>query len=1085
MIESVIRWSVNNRIMVLLSAIVLSIAGVWAVKNTPVDAIPDLSDVQVIVKVSYPGQSPQVVEDQVTFPLTSALMSVPGVQTVRGYSFFGDAYVYVIFDDDTDMYWARSRVLEYLSQASSQLPPGVTPQLGPDATGVGWVYIYALENDTSQPNALDAGELRALQDWFLKFELQSVQGVSEVASVGGMVKQYQVIVDPEKLRAYNIMPSMIELALARGNRATGASVVEMAEAEYMVTAQSYIQSINDIKRLPTGVIKDGVSITINDVAHVVESPLMRRGVAELNGQGETVGGIIVMRYGENAKATIDAIKTKLEALKAGLPEGVNIVPVYDRSTLIDKSEETLSNKLMEELLVVGAVCALFLFHLRSSVVALISLPIGILAAFIVMKLQGLNANIMSLGGIAIAIGAMVDGAIVVVENLHKHIHQHAISSKQKSLKPMPLSAAKRWELAIRSTSEVGPALFFSLLIITVSFIPVFALEAQEGRLFAPLAFTKTYAMAAAAALAVTLVPVLAGYFVRGKIRSEAENLVNRTLSNLYKPVLTRLLHYPLATVAGAICLLVSMYWPLSHLGSEFMPELDEGDLMYMPTTYPGISVGKAREVLQQTDKLIATLPEVESVFGKVGRADTATDPAPLTMIETFIQLKPKAEWRDGMTTEKLKEALNALVQFPGLTNAWVMPIKTRIDMLATGIKTPVGIKIAGPDLAGIEAIGKDIEMQLKDVPNTASVYAERVVGGRYVNIDIDLQLAARYGLSIDDVHSILASAVGTKVVTQSVEGRERFPVSMRFLQHYRDTPESLSSMPFVTPSGAHITLGDIAKVRIADGPAAIKSENARLNGWVYIDIVSDSATGIDLGGYVEQAKAHLQKHLKLPPGYSISWAGQFAYLERAKAKLSLVIPATLAIICLLLYLAFKRLRDVALILATLPLALVGSVWLLYFLDFNLSVAVGVGFIALAGVAVEIGVIMLVYLKQYVEDALAKHQEGIMSNSRNDANGDTETGRDNDRAIDASLAHRDCVVRSAIVHAASARLRPVMMTSLSIIAGLLPVVYASGTGSEVMQRIAAPMVGGMASALVLTLLVLPCVFYLSITRGRKR
>ena len=1085
MIESVIRWSVNNRIMVLLSAIVLSIAGVWAVKNTPVDAIPDLSDVQVIVKVSYPGQSPQVVEDQVTFPLTSALMSVPGAQTVRGYSFFGDAYVYVIFDDDTDMYWARSRVLEYLSQASSQLPPGVTPQLGPDATGVGWVYIYALENDTSQPNALDAGELRALQDWFLKFELQSVQGVSEVASVGGMVKQYQVIVDPEKLRAYNIMPSMIELALARGNRATGASVVEMAEAEYMVTAQSYIQSINDIKRLPTGVIKDGVSITINDVAHVVESPLMRRGVAELNGQGETVGGIIVMRYGENAKATIDAIKTKLEALKAGLPEGVNIVPVYDRSTLIDKSVETLSNKLMEELLVVGAVCALFLFHLRSSVVALISLPIGILAAFIVMKLQGLNANIMSLGGIAIAIGAMVDGAIVVVENLHKHIHQHAISSKQKSLKPMPLSAAKRWELVIRSTSEVGPALFFSLLIITVSFIPVFALEAQEGRLFAPLAFTKTYAMAAAAALAVTLVPVLAGYFVRGKIRSEAENPVNRTLSNLYKPVLTRLLHYPLATVAGAICLLVSMYWPLSHLGSEFMPELDEGDLMYMPTTYPGISVGKAREVLQQTDKLIATLPEVESVFGKVGRADTATDPAPLTMIETFIQLKPKAEWRDGMTTEKLKEALNALVQFPGLTNAWVMPIKTRIDMLATGIKTPVGIKIAGPDLAGIEAIGKDIEMQLKDVPNTASVYAERVVGGRYVNIDIDRQLAARYGLSIDDVHSILASAVGTKVVTQSVEGRERFPVSMRFLQHYRDTPESLSSMPFVTPSGAHITLGDIAKVRIADGPAAIKSENARLNGWVYIDIASDSATGIDLGGYVEQAKAHLHKHLKLPPGYSISWAGQFAYLERAKAKLSLVIPATLAIICLLLYLAFKRLRDVALILATLPLALVGSVWLLYFLDFNLSVAVGVGFIALAGVAVEIGVIMLVYLKQYVEDALAKHQEGIMSNSRNDANGDTETGRDNDRAIDASLAHRDCVVRSAIVHAASARLRPVMMTSLSIIAGLLPVVYASGTGSEVMQRIAAPMVGGMASALVLTLLVLPCVFYLSITRGRKR
>ena len=1081
MIESVIRWSVNNRIMVLLSAIMLSIAGVWAVKNTPVDAIPDLSDVQVIVKVSYPGQSPQVVEDQVTFPLTSALMSVPGAQTVRGYSFFGDAYVYIIFDDDTDMYWARSRVLEYLSQASSQLPEGVTPQLGPDATGVGWVYIYALENDASQPNALDAGELRALQDWFLKFELQSVEGVSEVASVGGMVKQYQVIVDPEKLRAYNIQPSMIEIALKRGNRASGASVIEMAEAEYMVSAQSYIQGIDDILALPTGVIKDGVSITINDVAQVVESPLMRRGIAELNGNGETVGGIIVMRYGENAKATIDAVKAKLDSLKASLPEGVNIVPVYDRSTLIDKSVDTLTNKLVEELLVVGLVCAIFLFHIRSSMVALISLPIGILAAFIVMKLQGLNANIMSLGGIAIAIGAMVDGAIVVVENLHKHIHQHAVSSSQgasasqrdsasqvgagsaQSQTSIPtsakLSAAKRWELVIKSTTEVGPALFFALLIITVSFIPVFALEAQEGRLFAPLAFTKTYAMAAAAALAITLVPVLAGYFVRGKIRSEAQNPVNRALERVYQPLLTRLLNYPLLTLAGAFCLLLSMYWPLSQLGSEFMPELDEGDLMYMPTTYPGISVGKARELLQQTDKLIATLPEVETVFGKIGRADTATDPAPLTMIETFIQLKPKAQWREGMTTEKLKEELNALVQFPGLTNAWVMPIKTRIDMLATGIKTPVGIKIAGPDLAGIEAIGKDIEILLKDLPNTASVYAERVVGGRYVYIDIDRQLAARYGMTIDDVHSIVGSAAGGKVVTQSVEGRERFPIAMRFLQHYRDTPESLASMPFVTPSGVHITLGDVATVRIDDGPAGIKSENARLNGWVYIDISSDSATGIDLGGYVDSAKRHLSQNLDLPTGYSITWAGQFAYLERAKAKLSVVIPLTLAIICLLLYLAFKRLRDVALILATLPLALVGSVWLLYLLNFNLSVAVGVGFIALAGVAVEIGVIMLVYLNQYVSEALTSHA--------------TENGN----------TKKDELVKKAIVHAASARLRPVMMTSLSIIVGLLPVLYATGTGSEVMQRIAAPMVGGMASALVLTLLVLPSAFYLIVSRKK--
>ncbi|WP_334049692.1 efflux RND transporter permease subunit [Alteromonas gracilis] len=1056
MIESVIRWSVNNRILILLSALMLSVAGVWAVKNTPIDAIPDLSDVQVIVKVSYPGQSPKVVEDQVTFPLTSALMSVPGAQTVRGYSFFGDAYVYIIFDDDTDMYWARSRVLEYLSQAASQLPEGVTPQLGPDATGVGWVYIYALENDVNQPNALDAGELRALQDWFLKFELQSVEGVSEVASVGGMVKQYQVIVDPEKLRAYNIQPSVIDIALKRGNRATGASVIEMAEAEYMVTAQSYIQGIDDILALPTGVIQNGVSITIDDVAQVVESPLMRRGVAELNGKGETVGGIIVMRYGENAKATINAVKEKLEALKESLPEGVNIVPVYDRATLIDNSVDTLSNKLVEELLVVGFVCAIFLFHLRSSMVALISLPIGILTAFIVMKIQGLNANIMSLGGIAIAIGAMVDGAIVVVENLHKHLHQHSANAKATSYR---LTAAKRWELGIRSTSEVGPALFFALLIITVSFIPVFALEAQEGRLFAPLAFTKTYAMAAAAALAITLVPVLAGYFVRGKIRAEAENPVNRALERVYRPLLMRSLNYPLVTLIATLLLLVSMYWPLSHLGSEFMPEIDEGDLMYMPTTYPSISVGKARELLQQTDKLIATLPEVKTVFGKIGRADTATDPAPLTMIETFIQLKPKAQWRDGMTTEKLKEELNALIQFPGLTNAWVMPIKTRIDMLATGIKTPVGIKIAGPDLAGIESIGKDIETLLKDVPNTASVYAERVVGGRYIYVDIDRQLAARYGMSIDDVHSIVGTAIGGQIVTQSVEGRERFPVTMRFLQHYRDTPESLASMPFVTPSGAHITLGDVANVRIDDGPAAIKSENARLNGWVYIDVSSDSATGIDLGGYVAAAKKHLSDHLEVPAGYSLTWAGQFAYLERAKAKLSVVIPLTLSIICLLLYLAFRRLRDVALILATLPLALVGSVWLLYLLNFNLSVAVGVGFIALAGVAVEIGVIMLVYLKQYVSEALSMPES------------ETEDAH----------ANKDERVKKAIVNAALARLRPVMMTSLSIIVGLLPVLYATGTGSEVMQRIAAPMVGGMASALVLTLFVLPSAFYFVVLR----
>lgn len=1046
MIESVIRWSVTNRVMVLLCAVMLSIAGVWAVKQTPVDAIPDLSDVQVIVKVSYPGQSPQVVEDQVTFPLTSALMSVPGATTVRGYSFFGDAYIYVIFDDDTDMYWARSRVLEYLSQAAPTLPEGVTPQLGPDATGVGWVYIYALQNEASAKTPLDLGELRSLQDWFLKYELQSVEGVSEVATVGGMVKQYQVIVSPEKLRAFNIMPSAIEQALKRGNRATGASVIEMAEAEYMVTAQNYIGQISDIEAIPTGVFENGVSINIGDVANVVEAPLMRRGIAELNGEGETVGGIIVMRYSENAKATIDAVKAKLASLSASLPEGVTLVPVYDRSTLIDNAVDTLFDKLIEELIVVGLVCLVFLFHVRSSLVAMISLPIGILSAFIIMKLQGLNANIMSLGGIAIAIGAMVDGAIVVVENLHKHLHQYA-SYEEEGTKSGPLSAQQRWKIVIQSTSEVGPALFFSLLIITVSFVPVFALEAQEGRLFSPLAYTKTYAMAAAAALAITLVPVLAGYFVRGTIKSEQQNPINRLLVGMYKPALNLVLRFPRSALMGAVLVLLSSLWPLSHLGSEFMPELDEGDLMYMPTTYPGVSIGKARELLQQTDKLIATLPEVKSVFGKVGRADTATDPAPLTMIETFIQLKPKSQWRDGMTTQKLKDELNALVQFPGLTNAWVMPIKTRIDMLATGIKTPVGIKVAGPKLDVIEEIGQQIEQLLPNVEHTASVYAERVVGGRYIDVQVHRDKAAMYGMSIDDVHNIIGNTIGGRAITQSVEGRERYPVSMRFPQHYRDTPEALAALPFVTPSGVHTTLGSVATIDVTKGPAGIKSENARLNGWIFIDI-DDS----DLGGYVERAKAYLNDNLVLPAGYSLSWAGQFEYLARAKAKLSVVIPITLAIICLLLYMAFNRLKDVLLILATLPLALVGSIWLLYGLNFNLSVAVGVGFIALAGVAVEIGVIMLVYLNQHVTQVSRADEgdAGVSVNSR---------------------------IQAAIVHAATMRLRPVLMTSFSIIIGLLPVLYATGTGSEVMQRIAAPMVGGMLSALVLTLLVLPAAYYL--------
>jgi Cu(I)/Ag(I) efflux system membrane protein CusA/SilA len=1046
MIESVIRWSVTNRVMVLLCAVLVSVAGVWAVKNTPVDAIPDLSDVQVIVKVNYPGQPPQVVEDQVTFPLTSALMSVPGARTVRGYSFFGDAYVYVIFDDDTDMYWARSRVQEYLSQAAPTLPEGVTPQLGPDATGVGWVYIYALQNAPDSANPLDLGELRTLQDWFLKFELQSVEGVSEVAAVGGMVKQYQVVIDPEKLRAFDLVPQAIEVALRRGNRATGASVIEMAEAEYMVTAQNYIGQISDIEAIPTGLIENGVSVTIGDVARVIETPLMRRGVAELNGDGEVVGGIVVMRYGENAKATIDAVKAKLSSLSSSLPEGVKVVPVYDRSTLIDNAVSTLFDKLIEELVVVGLVCLVFLFHVRSSLVAMISLPIGILGAFIVMKLQGLNANIMSLGGIAIAIGAMVDGAIVVVENLHKHLHQHTLNNKDANITPKI-----RWQLVAKSTSEVGPALFFSLLIITISFVPVFALEAQEGRLFSPLAFTKTYAMAAAALLAITLIPVLAGYFVRGNVRSEQDNPINRVLVKAYKPLLKTTLRYPILTLFCALLILLSSLWPLSQLGSEFMPELDEGDLMYMPTTYPGVSIGKARELLQQTDKLIATLPEVKSVFGKVGRAESATDPAPLTMIETFIQLKPKSQWRHGMTTAKLKDELNALVQFPGLTNAWVMPIKTRIDMLATGIKTPVGIKVAGPELDVIASLGQQIESLLPNVEHTTSVYAERVVGGRYIDLNVSASKAAMYGMSVDDVHNLIATAIGGKIVTQAVQGRESYPVSMRFPQEYRDTPQAMSTLPFVTPSGAHITLGDVADISIEEGPAGIKSENARLNGWIFVDI-DDS----DLGGYVDKAKAYLREHLTLPAGYSLVWAGQFEYLERAKAKLSVVIPITLAIIGLLLYMAFNRLSDVLLILATLPLALVGSIWLLYSLNFNLSVAVGVGFIALAGVAVEIGVIMLVYLNQHITASLQ----------------DTKP-------------HNDANIKSAIIHAAVMRLRPVMMTSFSIIIGLLPVLFATGTGSEVMQRIAAPMVGGMLSALLLTLLVLPAAYYLLVRHQTRK
>ena len=886
MIEAVIRWSVSNRFFVLLATIIIVGGGLVTMKNTPVDAIPDLSDVQVIIKTSYPGQAPQVVEDQVTYPLTTAMLSVPGALTVRGYSFFGDSYVYIIFDDDTDLYWARSRVLEYLSQVAPNLPENARPQLGPDATGVGWVYLYALVDRTGQH---DISQLRSLQDWFLKFELQTVPGVSEVSALGGMVKQYQVKVDPEKLRAYGIPLSHIQMAIKRGNQEVGASVVELAEAEYMVRATGYISDKKDIETIPLGVNDNGTPLLIRDIATVDIGPQMRRGIAELNGEGETVGGIVVMRFGENAQKTIDGVKAKLEDLKKGLPDGVEVVTVYDRSALIERAVDNLASKLVEEFIVVALVCVAFLFHVRSSLVAIISIPVGIITALIVMYMQGINANIMSLGGIAIAIGAMSDGAIVMIENMHKHMEK------------TPLTKENRWQVVIDSAVEVGPALFFSLLIITVSFVPVFTLEAQEGRMFSPLAYTKTYAMAASAALAITLVPVLMGYFVRGKVLPEHKNPVNKFLTFLYIPTLKTVLRFPKSTMVAALIVLAIGLWPIDKIGSEFIPPLDEGDLMYMPTTYAGISIGKARELLQQTNKLIKTVPEVETVFGKVGRADTATDPAPLTMVETFIQLKPKEQWREGMTTQDLIKEFDAVVNLPGLTNAWVMPIKTRIDMLATGIKTPVGIKIGGPDLMEIQKIGQQIESILTDVDGTASVYSERVAGGRYLKVDIDREKAARYGLNIADVQQIVSGAIGGVNVTQSVEGLERYPVNIRYPQSYRSSPESLSLLPVVTPQGKRIALADVADVYIEDGPPGIKSENARLNGWVYVDI-----DGVDIGTYVANAQQVVAEQLVLPAGYSINWSGQYEYMLRAKEKLTYVVPLTLAIIVILLYLNFRN-----------------------------------------------------------------------------------------------------------------------------------------------------------------------------------
>ena len=1032
MIAALIRWSVENRILVVITALIIAAAGAWSVRETPVDALPDLSDVQVIIKTSFPGQAPQVVEDQVTYPLTTAMLSVPKALTVRGYSFFGDSYVYVIFEDGTDLYWARSRVLEYLNQVSGSLPAAATSSLGPDATGVGWVFQYALVDRNGR---YDLAQLRSLQDWFLKFELQSLPGVAEVATIGGMVKQYQVVVDPDKLRAFGVTLAALKTAIREGNSETGGSVIEMGEAEYMVRATGYLQGIEDLSAIPLGVNEQGTPLVLADVAEIRMGPQMRRGIADLDGEGEVVGGVVVMRWGENALKTIDAVKARLVELASSLPEGVEIVTTYDRSDLIHRSVDTLKSTLVKEFIIVALVCALFLFHLRSSAVIVLSLPLGVLVAFIVMRVQGINANIMSLGGIAIAIGAMVDSAIVMIENVHKHIEREALTPEN------------RWRVVADAASEVGPPLFFSLLIITLSFLPVFTLEAQEGRLFAPLAFTKTYAMAAAAGLSITLVPVLMGYFIRGKVIHENRNPVNRALIAAYRPVIGSVIRAPRTTLVIAAVILVAGLWPLSKLGSEFMPPLDEGDLMYMPTTYPGVSIDKAREMLQHTDKMISTLPEVQRVFGKIGRAETATDPAPLTMIETVIQLKPRHEWRAGMTPEKLRAELDEAVQYTGLTNAWVMPIKTRIDMLATGIKTPVGIKIAGPDLSVIEAIGRRLEQVLENVPGTASVYSERVAGGRYVDVDIDRERASRFGLNIADVQDIIRSAVGGMNVTQTVEGLERYPVNVRYPQRVRDSVQQLRLLPIVTPNGARIALADVADVKVVDGPPVIKSENARPNGWTYVDIADR-----DLGSYVAEAQRAVADFVELPAGYSLAWSGQYEYMVRAQERLAVVGPITLAVIVLLLFINFGRLPEVAIVLGTLPLALVGGLWLLYVLDYELSVAVGVGFIALAGVAVEIGVIMLVYLNQALERRKVRTNDDI---------------------------------EQAVVEGALLRIRPVIMTVAATIGGLLPIMFAGGTGSEVMRRIAAPMVGGMVSATLLTLAVIPALYVLWQRRMARR
>ena len=1038
MIESIIRWSAANRLLVLLGAAFLAIAGIYSVSRTPLDAIPDLSDVQVIIRTPYAGQAPEIVEAQVTYPLATTMLSAPQVKAVRGFSFFGDSFVTVLYEDGTDLYWARSRTLEYLSQASDRLPEGVSPTLGPDATGVGWAYQYALIDRTGQH---DLGQLRALQDWFLSFQLREIEGVAEVASLGGMVQSYQVQIDPQRLQIYRVSAGDVMDAVRRANQETGGSVIERAGAEFMVRVGGYLETLQNFRDIPLSASAGGTPVTVGDVARVQLAPDFRRGIAELNGQGEVVGGVVVVRQGADTLSVIEDVKEKLEDLEASLPPGVEVVTVYDRSSLIERAVDNLWVKLLEEFVVVGIVVGVFLLHMRSSLVAIVTLPLGILAAFIVMYLQGVNANIMSLGGIAIAIGAMVDAAIVMIENAHKKL-EHAREGDGE------VTEEVRRKVITEAAVEVGPALFFSLLIITLSFLPVFTLEAQEGRLFRPLALTKTYAMAAAAGLSITVVPMLMIMFIKGKIRSEADNPLNRALIKAYKPGLSWVLRNPgLTLTLAAVALAISIV-PATRLGGEFMPPLDEGDILYMPTALPGLSASRASELLQVTDRIIMTVPEVKTAFGKAGRADTATDPAPLEMFETTIQLRPRDEWRPGMTTEKIIEELDSKLKLPGLANVFVPPIRNRIDMLATGIKSPVGVKISGPDLDTLERLGTQVEEAVKPIEGTTSAVSDRIGGGRYIDIDVDRIAAARYGLSIAQVQETAAMAVGGATIGEKIEGLARFPINVRFPREMRDSVADLSQLPIVAPSGAIVPLAAVADIKVVPGPAMIKSENAVPSVWVYVDV-----RGRDVVGFVNEAREVVAESVELPPGYSVAWSGQFEYAQRAGERLQLVVPGTIGIIFLLLFLAFRRVRQPAIILLTLPFALVGGIWLVYLLGHNISVATAVGFIALAGLAAEFGVIMLVYLDRAIEERV---EEGRLT----------------------KLEHLD----EALIDGAALRVRPKAMTAAVILAGLFPLLIGHGAGSEVMQRLAAPMVGGMITAPLLSLFVLPAIYKLL---GRRR